>query len=164
MKDTFTLKQSACLDLSAIGYTVEEIAMIVGFMEKSVIHGINRQRRWREEMRIFRMGFSMDGRTAKALKRLQPSNVADAYLRAGELREIHGIGNKTINTIREEAVQLMGIDMLEDGWQEKVEEWIMENPPPPTRMQTMKELLPGLNALFGKDYQKYESEHAKLYD
>ena len=33
-----------------------------------------------------------------------------------------------------------------------------------SRAQLLKELLPGLNALFGLEYQKYEDEHAEIYD
>ena len=33
-----------------------------------------------------------------------------------------------------------------------------------SRAQLLKELLPGLNALFGLEYQKYEDEHAESYD
>jgi len=33
-----------------------------------------------------------------------------------------------------------------------------------TRAQLLKELLPGLNALFGLEYKKYENEHAEIYD
>jgi|TARA_Y100000310_G_scaffold74364_2_gene70563 hypothetical protein len=33
-----------------------------------------------------------------------------------------------------------------------------------SRAQLLKELLPGLNALFGLEYQKYENEHAEVYD
>ena len=33
-----------------------------------------------------------------------------------------------------------------------------------SRAQLLKELLPGLNALFGLEYQKYENEHAEIYD
>lgn len=33
-----------------------------------------------------------------------------------------------------------------------------------SRAQALKELLPGLNALFGLEYQKYENEHAEIYD
>jgi hypothetical protein len=33
-----------------------------------------------------------------------------------------------------------------------------------TRDQILKELLPGLNALFGSEYEKYENEHAKIYE
>jgi len=33
-----------------------------------------------------------------------------------------------------------------------------------SRAQALKELLPGLNALFGLEYSKYEDEHAELYD
>ena len=32
-----------------------------------------------------------------------------------------------------------------------------------SRAQLLKELLPGLNALFGLEYQKYEDEHAEIY-
>ena len=32
------------------------------------------------------------------------------------------------------------------------------------RPQLLKELLPGLNALFGLEYEKYENEHAEIYD
>ena len=31
------------------------------------------------------------------------------------------------------------------------------------RPQLLKELLPGLNALFGLEYEKYENEHAEIY-
>jgi len=33
-----------------------------------------------------------------------------------------------------------------------------------SRSQMLKELLPGLNALFGLEYGKYENEHAEIYD
>lgn len=33
-----------------------------------------------------------------------------------------------------------------------------------SRAQLLKELLPGLNALFGLEYQKYENEHTEIYD
>ena len=33
-----------------------------------------------------------------------------------------------------------------------------------TRDQILKELLPGLNALFGSEYEKYENEHVKIYE
>jgi len=33
-----------------------------------------------------------------------------------------------------------------------------------TRAQLLKELLPGLNALFGLEYEKYENEHAEIYE
>ena len=33
-----------------------------------------------------------------------------------------------------------------------------------SRAQMMKELEPGLNALFGLEYQKYENEHAEIYE
>jgi len=33
-----------------------------------------------------------------------------------------------------------------------------------TRAQLLKELLPGLNALFGLEYKKYEDEHAEIYE
>src|SRR4051812_38495994 len=33
-----------------------------------------------------------------------------------------------------------------------------------SRAQQLKELLPGLNALFGLEYKKYSNEHAELYD
>jgi len=33
-----------------------------------------------------------------------------------------------------------------------------------SRAQLLKELLPGLNALFGLEYDKYEDEHAEVYD
>ena len=33
-----------------------------------------------------------------------------------------------------------------------------------SRAQLLKELLPGLNALFGLEYGKYENEHAEIYD
>jgi len=33
-----------------------------------------------------------------------------------------------------------------------------------SRAQMLKELLPGLNALFGLEYEKYEDEHAVIYD
>ena len=32
------------------------------------------------------------------------------------------------------------------------------------RPQLLKELLPGLNALFGLEYEKYENEHAEIYE
>jgi len=33
-----------------------------------------------------------------------------------------------------------------------------------SRAQMLKELLPGLNALFGLEYEKYEDEHTMIYD
>ena len=33
-----------------------------------------------------------------------------------------------------------------------------------SRAQALKELLPGLNALFGLEYKKYENEHADIYE
>jgi hypothetical protein len=33
-----------------------------------------------------------------------------------------------------------------------------------SRAQTLKELLPGLNALFGLEYEKYEDEHEMIYE
>ena len=33
-----------------------------------------------------------------------------------------------------------------------------------SRAQLLKELLPGLNALFGLEYSKYEDEHAEIYE
>ena len=33
-----------------------------------------------------------------------------------------------------------------------------------SRAQLAKELEPGLNALFGLEYQRYEQEHAEIYD
>ena len=33
-----------------------------------------------------------------------------------------------------------------------------------SRAQMLKELLPGLNALFGLEYSKYEDEHKSIYD
>jgi hypothetical protein len=33
-----------------------------------------------------------------------------------------------------------------------------------TRAQLLKELLPGLNALFGLEYKRYEDESAGLYE
>ena len=33
-----------------------------------------------------------------------------------------------------------------------------------SRAQMLKELLPGLNALFGLEYNKYEDEHAEIYE
>lgn len=33
-----------------------------------------------------------------------------------------------------------------------------------SRAQLLKELLPGLNALFGLEYEKYENEHAEIYE
>ena len=33
-----------------------------------------------------------------------------------------------------------------------------------SRAQALKELLPGLNALFGLEYNKYENEHAEIYE
>ena len=33
-----------------------------------------------------------------------------------------------------------------------------------SRAQLAKELEPGLNALFGMEYQRYENEHAEIYD
>jgi hypothetical protein len=35
---------------------------------------------------------------------------------------------------------------------------------PISRAQALKELLPGLNALFGLEYKKYENEHAEIYE
>ena len=35
---------------------------------------------------------------------------------------------------------------------------------PISRAQLLKELLPGLNALFGLEYEKYENEHAEIYE
>ena len=35
---------------------------------------------------------------------------------------------------------------------------------PISRSQLLKELLPGLNALFGLEYKKYENEHSEIYD
>ena len=32
-----------------------------------------------------------------------------------------------------------------------------------SRAQMLKELLPGLNALFGLEYEKYEDEHKEVY-
>ena len=32
-----------------------------------------------------------------------------------------------------------------------------------SRAQLLKELLPGINALFGIEYDKYENEHAEVY-
>ena len=32
-----------------------------------------------------------------------------------------------------------------------------------SRAQELKELLPGLNALFGDEYAQYESEHSEIY-
>ena len=33
-----------------------------------------------------------------------------------------------------------------------------------TRAQLVKELLPGLNALFGLEYDRYDNEHEEIYD
>ena len=33
-----------------------------------------------------------------------------------------------------------------------------------SRAQMLKELLPGLNALFGLEYQKYDDEHTLIYE
>jgi hypothetical protein len=33
-----------------------------------------------------------------------------------------------------------------------------------TRGQILKELVPGLNAIFGTEYSRYENEHAVLFD
>ena len=33
-----------------------------------------------------------------------------------------------------------------------------------SRAQALKELLPGLNALYGLEYAKYENEHAEIYE
>mgnify|MGYP003670971763 CR=1 FL=1 len=33
-----------------------------------------------------------------------------------------------------------------------------------SRAQLLKELLPGLNALFGLEYDKYQDEHTQVYD
>ena len=33
-----------------------------------------------------------------------------------------------------------------------------------SRAQLFKELLPGLNALFGLEYKKYENEHTAIFD
>jgi hypothetical protein len=33
-----------------------------------------------------------------------------------------------------------------------------------SRAQLLKELLPGLNALFGMEYARYDDEHAALYE
>lgn len=33
-----------------------------------------------------------------------------------------------------------------------------------SRAQMLKELLPGLNALFGMEYEKYEDEHTMIYE
>ena len=33
-----------------------------------------------------------------------------------------------------------------------------------SRAQLLKELLPGLNALFGLEYEKYEDEHTQVYE
>jgi hypothetical protein len=32
-----------------------------------------------------------------------------------------------------------------------------------SRADLLKDLMPGLNALFGLEYKKYEAEHTKLY-
>ena len=32
-----------------------------------------------------------------------------------------------------------------------------------TRAQLLKELLPGLNALFGLSYKQYENQHTQIY-
>ena len=33
-----------------------------------------------------------------------------------------------------------------------------------SRAQLLKELLPGLNALYGLEYEKYENEHSEIYE
>ena len=33
-----------------------------------------------------------------------------------------------------------------------------------SRAQLLKELLPGLNALFGMEYARYDDEHSEIYD
>ena len=33
-----------------------------------------------------------------------------------------------------------------------------------SRAQLLKELLPGLNALFGMEYERYGEEHAEIYE
>ena len=33
-----------------------------------------------------------------------------------------------------------------------------------SRAQLLKELLPGLNALFGLEYSKYDNEHEEIYE
>ena len=33
-----------------------------------------------------------------------------------------------------------------------------------SRAQMLKELLPGLNALFGLEYEKYDDEHEVIYE
>ena len=33
-----------------------------------------------------------------------------------------------------------------------------------SRAQLLKELLPGLNALYGLEYEKYENEHTEIYE
>ena len=33
-----------------------------------------------------------------------------------------------------------------------------------TRSQQLKELVPGLNALLGLEYKRYENEHVEIYD
>jgi len=33
-----------------------------------------------------------------------------------------------------------------------------------TRGQILKELVPGLNAIFGTEYSRYENKHAVLFD
>ena len=33
-----------------------------------------------------------------------------------------------------------------------------------SRASLLKELLPGLNALFGLEYAKYENEHGEIYE
>ena len=33
-----------------------------------------------------------------------------------------------------------------------------------SRAQLLKELLPGLNALFGMEYKRYEGQHTEIYD
>ena len=33
-----------------------------------------------------------------------------------------------------------------------------------SRAQLLKELLPGLNALFGLEYASYDSEHSEIYE
>ena len=156
MIDTFNLKQLACVDLEDLGYKIEDIARITGLMERTVKRSIERQRELLEDMRLSSMGFIMGQRTDRALRLLKPTGVADAYLRAHELLDVSGIGAKTVLAIQNRAVEAMGIDMSEEEWPEKVVEWIRENPSPKTRSQMMKELEPGLNALFGECYDDYD--------
>ena len=161
---TYNLKMAACLDLKIAGYGVGEIAKVTGLMEETVRRHIKSEIEFRETRRLMDMGWRLRGRVDKALRLLRPASISDAYLRAEELRKVRGIGNKTINDIRYEAIKLMGIDRLEDDWELQVEEWIRENPPPMSREQLMRDLEPGLNALFGDDIEKYEDKWKHLYE